>query len=287
MLPGCCPKVRPWALTSHAGKRLRGSVPAACISAARVAKGADTLQTPAFSSTARPLQGVPAPNARIAIEKSKPFYLTTPIFYVNADPHIGHLYTAVLSDILVRWNALRHQGRSPAGPLGPAPKELGPLFCTGTDEHGLKIQRAAADLSVSPRNLCDQVSTRFRDLTQAAGIAASTFIRTTEPRHSEAVQHIWRLLKEKDMIYQGEHQGWYAVSDEAFYPETQVSDFQDPKTGEVYKVCLSHKCLRSIKPNDLPLHSCRPDCHRNGKAGRMVFRDELQVSLVCHGTSTD
>lgn len=172
------------------------------------------------------------------LAQSKPYYLTTPIFYVNADPHIGHLYTAVLSDILVRWNALRHQGRSPAGPLGPAPDQKGPLFCTGTDEHGLKIQRAAEDLGLSPRSLCDKVSTRFRDLAQAAGVALSTFIRTTEPRHVEAVHQIWRVIKEKGMIYKGEHHGWYSISDEAFYPETQVSDFEDPTTGEVYKVWL-------------------------------------------------
>lgn len=192
---------------------------------------------------------------------TKPYYLTTPIYYVNADPHIGHLYTSVLSDVLVRWSALRHQGRSPAGPLGPAPEQDGPLFCTGTDEHGLKIQKAAEDLGVLPSTLCDQVSTRFRDLGDVAGVASSTFIRTSEPRHAVAVQHIWRLLKEKGMIYKGEHQGWYAVSDEAFYPETHVADSEDPRTGEKYKVCAASSTDRHKELTGFP------DIDRNGKAG--------------------
>lgn len=98
------------------------------------------------------------------------------------------------------------------------------LFSTGTDEHGLKIQKVAEAANEDPRLLCDRISQRFKQLADAANIEYSHFIRTTDSDHKIAVEHLWRTLREKDLVYQGSHEGWYAVSDEAFYPATQVRE---------------------------------------------------------------
>ncbi|GAA5900630.1 methionine--tRNA ligase MSM1 [Sporobolomyces salmoneus] len=151
----------------------------------------------------------------------KPFYCTTPIFYVNADPHIGHLHSTLLADVYTRWNRLREPQR-------------GAVMCTGTDEHGLKIQRVAEAKGVSPKELCDGVSERFRDLVKAADVDAAVFIRTTEERHRIAVEHVWTELEKRGYIYKSSYAGWYAVSDEAYYAENQVAETIDPKSGEKY-----------------------------------------------------
>ena len=96
---------------------------------------------------------------------AKPYYVTTPIYYVNAEPHIGHLHSNVLADVLCRYSALRYNGYSPGGALPAAP--VRPQLATGTDEHGLKIQRAAESNGEAPRQLCDRVSRRFRVRTTA------------------------------------------------------------------------------------------------------------------------
>ncbi|KAF9438898.1 methionyl-tRNA synthetase [Entomortierella beljakovae] len=156
-------------------------------------------------------------------QEVKPYYITTPIFYVNAVPHIGHLHSAVLADTLKRFQELK--GRKA-------------LLSTGTDEHGLKIQQAAAQVQMKEIELCDKVSQRFRDLFDAANISYSTFIRTTEARHTVAVTDLWSRLWNKGFIYKGEHEGWYSVSDEAFYPSTQVEEKINEKTGEKYNVSI-------------------------------------------------
>lgn len=97
-----------------------------------------------------------------------------------------------------------------------------PMFSTGTDEHGLKMQKVAEAASEDPRALCDRISQRFKHLADAANISYTHFIRTTDTDHKVAVEHLWRTLRDKGHIYQGSHEGWYAVSDEAFYPEGQV-----------------------------------------------------------------
>ncbi|KAF9418847.1 methionyl-tRNA synthetase [Podila epigama] len=158
---------------------------------------------------------------------SKPFYITTPIFYVNAVPHVGHLHSAVLADTFKRYHELK--GRKA-------------LLSTGTDEHGLKasylgtIQEAAEGAGLTPIELCDSVSHEFRKLFDVANVSYTTYIRTTEPRHAEAVKDIWNRLYEKGYIYKGRHEGWYSVSDEAFYPSTQVHTKTDEKTGEKYTI---------------------------------------------------
>ncbi|TNY18108.1 methionyl-tRNA synthetase [Rhodotorula diobovata] len=152
---------------------------------------------------------------------TKTFYATTPIFYVNADPHIGHLHSTLLADIYTRHARLRDPRR-------------GAIMCTGTDEHGLKIQRVAEAKGVQPKELCDGVSERFRELARAANIDHQVFIRTTEARHRTAVEHVWRELQKRGYIYKSSYAGWYAVSDEAYVPEGQVGEVIDPKSGEKY-----------------------------------------------------
>ncbi|KAF8688652.1 Class-I aminoacyl-tRNA synthetase, partial [Rhizoctonia solani] len=153
----------------------------------------------------------------------KPYFVTTPIFYPNADPHIGHLYSMVLADTLARYSRLRH-------PLRHV------VFSTGTDEHGLKIQQAAKEKKVSPQELCDQLSSKFKILALNSNISHTRFIRTTDSDHVLAVKRFWKRLVEGGHIYKGTHSGWYSVSDECFYPESQIQEITDSKTGNSYMV---------------------------------------------------
>ncbi|POY74433.1 putative Methionine--tRNA ligase [Rhodotorula taiwanensis] len=154
----------------------------------------------------------------------KSYYATTPIFYVNADPHIGHLHSTLLADVYTRFARLRDPQRAA-------------VMCTGTDEHGLKIQRVAEAKGIAPKQLCDNVSERFKDLARAANIDYTYFIRTTEDRHRVAVEHVWRELERRGHIYKSSYSGWYAVSDEAYVPESQVAEVIDEKSGEKYTAC--------------------------------------------------
>ncbi|CAK6448213.1 unnamed protein product [Pipistrellus nathusii] len=142
-------------------------------------------------------------------------YFTTPIFYVNAAPHIGHLYSALLADALCRHRRLRAPGAAAAA--------AATRFSTGTDEHGLKIQQAAAAAGLPPAELCDRVSAQFRRLFRDAGVSSTDFIRTTEARHRAAVQHFWAALRARGLLYKGLYEGWYCASDECFLPEAKVS----------------------------------------------------------------
>ncbi|BGP14022.1 hypothetical protein JCM10213_005607 [Rhodosporidiobolus nylandii] len=172
-------------------------------------------RTPTFS---RPLStSLPRPSS----SSDETFYVTTPIFYVNADPHIGHLHSTLLADVYARYARLRDP-------------QKGAVMLTGTDEHGMKIQRVAEAKGVSPKELCDGVSRRFRDLAAAGNIDHQIFMRTTEERHRTAVEHVWRELNKRGYIYKSSYAGWYAVSDEAYVPEGQVGEVIDPKSGEKY-----------------------------------------------------
>ncbi|KAJ9103086.1 hypothetical protein QFC21_002508 [Naganishia friedmannii] len=142
----------------------------------------------------------------------KPYYVTTPIFYVNAD-------------ILARYARLRH----PKTPV---------RFATGTDEHGLKIQQAAEKLGTEPQVFCDRISERFRELAKVANASNTDFIRTTSAEHKRAVQHLWRTIEQAGYIYKGSHSGWYAVSDECFYTESQIEERRDETTGEMRNVAI-------------------------------------------------
>ncbi|PBK93985.1 hypothetical protein ARMGADRAFT_1012130 [Armillaria gallica] len=144
------------------------------------------------------------------VSTAKPFYITTPIFYPNAVPHIGHLYSLLIADIYYRYHALKDLSRTAQ-------------FVTGTDEHGLKIQKAAQAKCLPPREFCDQLSTHFRRLSQTANISYTRFIRTSEDAHEEAVQHIWRELDAQGLVYKGTYSGWYSITDECFYPDGAVT----------------------------------------------------------------
>ncbi|KAI3396455.1 hypothetical protein diail_12175 [Diaporthe ilicicola] len=154
----------------------------------------------------------------VSQEDSKPYYVTTPIFYVNAAPHIGHMYTMILADVLKRWHQLK--GRQS-------------LLLTGTDEHGMKVQQAAENHDTPPKEWCDIQAEKFKQLAAKTNLANDFFIRTTDEDHKEAVRHFWYLLKEKGLIYESKHEGWYCVSDETFYPESMLERKVDALTGEV------------------------------------------------------
>ncbi|MGC8778619.1 MAG: class I tRNA ligase family protein, partial [Candidatus Caldatribacteriaceae bacterium] len=139
----------------------------------------------------------------------KSFYITTPIYYVNDVPHIGHAYTTCAADILARFHRLRGERV---------------LFSTGTDEHGQKIEKAAHEAGLTPRELVDKVVVRFQELWKVMHIEYDVFIRTTSQEHEKVVQDFFLLLKKKGYVYKGEYEGWYCVPCETFWPEGQLDE---------------------------------------------------------------
>ncbi|MEE8112202.1 MAG: methionine--tRNA ligase, partial [Acidobacteriota bacterium] len=148
--------------------------------------------------------------------KGAPFYITTPIYYVNDLPHIGHTYTTVVADTVARYRRM----------LGHDV-----FFLTGTDEHGQKVERAAGKRGLKPIELADKVVQRFHKLWERLSITHDDFIRTTEPRHRLAVEKLFRKIHERGDIYLGKYQGWYCTGCEAFIPESQVVDGCCPDQG--------------------------------------------------------
>lgn len=147
-----------------------------------------------------------------------PFYITTPIYYVNDKPHLGHAYTSVACDALARF--MRLYGRKV-------------MFLTGTDEHGQKVEKSAKAAGIPPQAFVDEVSVHFREMAETLGITNNDFIRTTEERHVEASQAIWKRLEEAGDIYLGSYSGWYSVRDEAFYQESELVDGKAPTGADV------------------------------------------------------
>ena len=137
----------------------------------------------------------------------KPYYVTTPIYYVNDRPHIGHAYTTLACDVLARFKRLDGYRVH---------------FLTGTDEHGQKVEKAAQTKGIDPQAFTDDVSQNFRDLAAVMGFSNDDFIRTTEERHKRSCQALWTTLQERGEIVLGSYAGWYAVRDEAFYTETEL-----------------------------------------------------------------
>ena len=146
------------------------------------------------------------------------FFITTPIYYVNDAPHIGHAYTSVACDVLARF--MRLSG-----------KEV--MFLTGTDEHGQKVEKSAAAKGIAPGDFVDSVSQHFRTLAQHMNISNNDFIRTTEGRHIKGAQALWQKMQAGGSIYLGSYAGWYAVRDEAFYTESELIDGKAPTGAEV------------------------------------------------------
>ncbi len=147
---------------------------------------------------------------------AKTFYVTTPIYYVNDVPHIGHAYTTLAADVLARYHRLR--GREV-------------FFLTGTDEHGQKVQRSAAEQGLEPIELADRTVERFQAVWEALHISNDDFIRTTEPRHRRAVEAIFRRIDEAGDIYPGEYEGPYCVPCETFWTELQAGEGGCPSCG--------------------------------------------------------
>ena len=143
---------------------------------------------------------------------TKSFYLTTPIYYVNGAPHIGHAYTSVAADVMARWKRLDGY-------------EV--FFLTGTDEHGQKVEQAAQAAGVDPQSYTDGISADFRDMTRAMGVSNDDWIRTTEARHKACCTEMWRRMTAAGDIYLGHYEGWYAVRDEAFYDENEITTQPD------------------------------------------------------------
>tara|TARA_B100000029_G_scaffold194873_1_gene192922 strand:- start:2072 stop:3616 length:1545 start_codon:yes stop_codon:yes gene_type:complete len=137
----------------------------------------------------------------------KNFYITTPIYYPSGKPHMGHAYSSIIADVFARFKKIENYDV---------------MFLTGTDEHGLKIQREAKKNSKDPKKFCDEISLKFKDLTKTLNLSNNDFIRTTEKRHYKAVKEIWsRLIKSND-IYLSKYSGWYSVSDEAYYDDDEI-----------------------------------------------------------------
>eukprot|EP00644_Phytophthora_capsici_P003737 jgi/Phyca11/129258/e_gw1.82.32.1 len=161
--------------------------------------------------------------AALSTSTTKPSqtFITTPIFYVNAAPHIGHVHSAVLADALARWHEVKGNDV---------------LFTTGTDEHGLKVQEAAEKSGTTDyKGFCDEVSSRFNEIFQEANVDYSRFIRTSDEDHHQAVDTFWRTIRDNGHIYLGNHESWYCKSDESFLTEMQVEDKQN-SDGTVVKV---------------------------------------------------
>ena len=132
---------------------------------------------------------------------SQKFYITTPIYYVNARPHIGHAYTTLVCDAIARRKRM----------LG-----FDTYFLTGTDEHGQKIERSAVAAGTTPKKFADEVSDMFRSLFGKMNISNDDFIRTTEPRHNAGAQELWKRIQENGYIYKGTYTGQYCVFDELY-----------------------------------------------------------------------
>ena len=161
------------------------------------------------------LRAASSPADAAAPAATDPLYVTTPIYYVNDDPHIGHAYTSVACDALARFARL--EGRPTR-------------FVTGTDEHGQKVQASAEARGVAPFEFATSVSARFRELADAYDVSYDRFIRTTDDDHKRAVAALWRRLVERDQIYLGSYEGWYCVRDECFYNDSEL--VVDEATGE-------------------------------------------------------
>ena len=150
----------------------------------------------------------------------KNFYITTPIYYPSAKPHMGHAYSSIIADFFARFK--RIDGYKVH-------------FLTGTDEHGLKIQRSAEKKGIDTLEFCNEISQTFRDLSKTLNLTNTDFIRTTEKRHQESVQYLWKELEKNDDIYLSKYSGWYSVSDEAFYNEDEIEEIDGKKIAILSK----------------------------------------------------
>ena len=148
----------------------------------------------------------------------KNFYITTPIYYPSGKPHMGHAYSSIIADIFARFKRL---------------EGYNVLFLTGTDEHGLKIQKEAEKNKKDPKIFCDELSEKFKDLTKILNLSNDDFIRTTEKRHYKSVEEIWNRLVQSGDIYLDKYSGWYSVSDEAYYDKDEIKELDGKKISAI------------------------------------------------------
>jgi methionyl-tRNA synthetase len=139
-------------------------------------------------------------------------YITTPIYYVNGAPHIGHAYTSIAADVMARFKRL---------------DGYDVFFLTGTDEHGQKVEQAAQEAGVDPQTYVDRISADFLDMARVMGVSNDDWIRTTEERHKESCAELWRRIQASGDIYLGHYEGWYAIRDEAYYDEAELTTRPD------------------------------------------------------------
>ncbi len=146
------------------------------------------------------------------------FYITTPIYYPSGKPHMGHAYSSIIADVFARFKKI---------------DSFNVYFLTGTDEHGLKIQREAKKNDKDPKIFCDELSVTFKSLTKTLNLSNNDFIRTTEKRHHDSVKEIWKRLEKSGDIYLDKYSGWYSVSDEAYYDEDEIEDDGNSKKSKI------------------------------------------------------
>ena len=145
------------------------------------------------------------------------FFITTPIYYPSGKPHMGHAYSSIIADIFARFKRL---------------DSCDVFFLTGTDEHGLKIQREAEKKGKDTKLFCDEITNKFKELTKILNLSNTDFIRTTEKRHYKSVEDIWIKLEKSGDIYLDKYKGWYSVSDEAYYDEDEIEEISGVKLSK-------------------------------------------------------
>ena len=157
------------------------------------------------------------------MDHTKPsYYITTPIYYVNAAPHLGTSYTSVIADVQARLR--RSMGYDV-------------MFLTGTDEHGEKVAQAAAEHDMTPKEWCDSLVPAFKELLELLDITNDDFIRTTDDRHIETVQRLMDVIKDNGYIYKGSYDGWYCVPEETYFTDTQVRHADEEHHTEGQHLC--------------------------------------------------
>ncbi len=203
---------------------------------------------------------------------SDTFYITTPIYYVNDVPHIGHAYTTVAADVLARYWRLR--GREV-------------FFLTGLDEHGQKVQQAAAKAGIDPQTHCDKLAPQFENLWRKLNISNDAFIRTTDAQHKNVVQRYLQELFDRQLIYKADYSGWYCTFDERFWTEKDVADGVCPDCKRPVEKLSEHnyffkmgqyqdQLIDHIKKHD---RFIRPESRRNEVLGFLQTQKLSDLSI--------
>uniref|UniRef100_A0AC35UER7 Methionine--tRNA ligase, mitochondrial n=1 Tax=Rhabditophanes sp. KR3021 TaxID=114890 RepID=A0AC35UER7_9BILA len=152
--------------------------------------------------------------SKLLLHARQKSFITTPIYYANAAPHIGHVYSSVIADAGHRYAKLRDANNS------------GYIFSTGTDEHGIKIQKAAADANEDPQQFCDKISNNFRQIFDKFNVGYTDYVRTTDDKHKKSVQVFWDVLMKNGHIYKDKYSGYYSQIDETFYQEKDIEEIE-------------------------------------------------------------